>query len=105
MFQKTWTTDIQNTTNTSVVLTVHTSEQQGDLTVVDEWDSQILPAGGLGVQESGFLTNNIGGAAGALSWRYVVRMIPLDDREVCFLMFRDPAVQAKSLPVDVPSSR
>jgi hypothetical protein len=104
MFQKRWTTDIQNTTNKSVVLAVHTSEQQGDLTVVDEWDSQILPAGGLGVQESGFLTNNNGGAAGALNWRYVDRMIPLDDRQVCFPMFRDPAVQAKSLPVDVPSS-
>jgi hypothetical protein len=44
VFRKTWTTDIQNTTHKSVVLAVHASEQQGDLTVVDEWNSQILPA-------------------------------------------------------------
>jgi hypothetical protein len=102
MFQKTWTTDFQNRTDKSVVLAVHTSEQQGDLTVVDAWDTQTLLAGGLGVQERGFLTNNIGGAAGALSWRYIDRMIPLDDRQVCFIMFKDPAVQAKAIPVDVP---
>jgi hypothetical protein len=32
-------------------------------------------------------------------------MIPLDDRQVRFVVFRDPAERAKSLPVERPSIR
>lgn len=103
MFQTLWQTQVTNVSDESVLVAWHVSGGSGN--VVDEWIAFGV-APGESRQEPGYLTNNAGGEAGDLQWRYVDRLVVLADRPECLPAANAPdaETQAKSVAVSVPSA-
>jgi hypothetical protein len=103
MFQTTWQTGVTNISDQAVLVAWHISA--GSRIVEDEWVTfRVAP--GESRQEAGYLTNNAGGTAGDLQWRYVDQFVVLADSPACQPPAAGPSAetQAKAVAVSVPAA-